>query len=384
MTAQAHEQAERDAAPSFPAAQVFGPVSAMMVPGETINRMNRVFGFYDDRGQPVASSDIRSGELTTHSDQAVAAPEGVQTVQGPVLFAGLALEQFGHVLINALGRLWALQDLPSETKLVYYPKRKAEIARYPHLLSVLRALGVQNDVILTNTPTRFDALYTATDLFGERYGGLGAPAFFDWLDHRWLPQGPVVTGRKLYVTRSKLGMQAGRYACEDHLEHLLRAGGYDVFAPEAHDLKTQITTFQSAEKLIFAEGSALHLFGMIRRPEQRVAVINRRLAPPPLITTQLSDRKGPAIRQIDVIDRIMWPPRRSDHLAVSTLDFARLRAELLAAELIDPTLQWTVPPSDAVEASLQAGVAPGQRMLTRKEHKKFKQALRAKRAAIGK
>lgn len=377
-------QEQRDAPHRFPAAQILGPMPSIMVPGQPINRMNRVFGFYDDMGQPIAFSDIRSGELTTHCGEAVATPTAIQTVQGPVLFAGLALEQFGHVLINALGRLWALQALPAGTKLLYYPKRKADVVRYPYLLSVLRALGVHNDVILTNTPTRFDALYTATDLFGERFGGLGAPAFFDWLDQRWPPQGLVVRGRKLYVTRAQLGMQAGRYACEDHLENLLRAGGYEVFAPEAHDLKTQITTFQSAEKLIFAEGSALHLFAMIRRREQRVAVINRRLALPPLITTQLSDRAGPAIRQIDVIDRIMWPPRPSDHLAVSTLDFARLRAELLAAELIDPTLPWTVPPDDAVEASLQAGVAPGERMLTRKEHKKFKQARRAKRAAQGK
>ena len=365
----------------FPAPQIFGPHQATLVLGDRIKRTTGYFGIYADDGQPIQESDVVSGIFTTTHDPDADLANPVETVTGPCLFAGLATWQFGHVLLNSLGRLWALSQLPADTTLVFTGKRAASVARYPHIRSVLDTLGINNSLRVLTEPTRFDAIHTATDQFGERFNGLGSPFFYDWLDKR-VPVANTRTGKgKLYVGRCGLGPGAGRFACEPELESLLQADGYEVFHPEKHGLHEQFAKYASAEKIIFAEGSALHAFALHRQPNQQVAVIQRRASLPPLIATQMNDRQGPEVLAINAIDTIYWPPVRGDHYSVALLDFKRLRQALHDGGFLSDGAIWEIPDIDTQAASLVAGLKPGEKMHDAAERDIFLRELRQRRRA---
>jgi hypothetical protein len=348
-----------------------GPFDAQLIKGGRISRHSQHLGFYDPQGLPVPLSDIVSSGWTTHHEHAPDVPEPAQVVDRPALFCGLVLEQFGHVLLNSLGRLWAIDALPKDVLLVFYPKRSDDVRRYPHLKTVLTLLGIQNDFVIVSSSYRFKNLWVASDIFGERYGGCGTEEFYEWIDSRFKNAPKIEKNRSIYVSRSKLGSQMGRYANEDWFETKLEKKGYEVFYPEQHDLDVQVNTYQKAENLIFAESSAVHLFSMVRRSQQNLALIQRRSDLPPLISTQVRDRPGKETLIIDAITSEFWPPRLSDHLSVCILDWAKVFSQLceggflVSEEIID------YPDVDEVTLSVTAGLKPNETMMTRSEHHAF-------------
>jgi len=338
---------------------------AFLHPGERIDRRTTSLGLYGPEGGVLPDTAIVTSSWATrpHSLAPSPGPGAAPLLFGPALFAGSVDKQFGFVLLNSLGRLWALDGLPVQTTLVFAAKPQAKPPDHAIVAAILRALGLHHPILITETAMRFESLHTAEERFGECRGGTGTAQFYDWIDSRWPAPTKPDPERKIYVTRTGLGPQAGRYACEDHLEALLQAEGYTIYRPEAHDIRHQVQTFQTAGKLIFAEGSALHLFALIRRPGQISAVIQRRTALPAVMTAQMADRAGAATVAINAVSAEWWPPRRGDHLGLSVLDFPHLRDRLADLGLIRGT-NWITPTEAQVQASLAAGLAPGDTLMT--------------------
>jgi hypothetical protein len=63
---------------------------------------------------------------------------------------------------------------------------------------------------------------------------------------------------------------------EERMEALLKAEGYEIFHPQQHSLATQIARYKAAKRVVAADGSAVHLYAMVGRPDQAVAMILRR------------------------------------------------------------------------------------------------------------
>jgi hypothetical protein len=281
--------------------------------------------------------------------------------------------------MNSLGRLHALEQLPPETTVVYAAKAQEQAVNYQFMPIVLRSLGLRNPIIVTEDALRFEVLHTAPELFGECRGGRGEATFYDWIDRCWPVLSPPDPDSRIYVTRRGLGPQAGRFACEEFLERLLEAEGYEIYSPEAHPIRHQIETFQRAGKLIFAEGSALHLFSLVRQPNQFSAVIHRRKALPEVMRAQMADRSGHPTVAIDTVAEFWWSSRRGEHLSVSILNFDQLREELIAVGLIHGR-NWQTPAADVVASSLREGLAPGEEIMDSADRaewlKKFRKARR--------
>ncbi|MFO8127358.1 glycosyltransferase 61 family protein [Yoonia sp.] len=342
-------------------ASVYGPFNAVGIRGERVKRQTE-FGLYADGAVPVPECDIRGALFTSAPNARLSNDTPLSEISEPVLFAGLAPQQFGHVILNSIGRLWAVQHTPSDTALLFLPRNQARLAYYPYLKPILEMLGLKNRVLLHEQPMRYSTLYTAQDLFGERHGGTMKPQMRDWLAERLSPRDSITKGRKLYFTRSRLGPQVGRYCNEDLIEELLCADGYEVVAPEQQSLSDQVALMQDAEVLLFAESSALHLYGLVQRAHQRVGLIQRRRDLPPLIVNQLQG--GPAeIRAIDAISEIYWPPRRQDNVSIAKLDFDRLRHRLIEERFLSKASRWRTPGTAEVTMSLNEGLMPGTQLI---------------------
>lgn len=337
-------------------------------------------GIYDDAGLPIQNSDIVSVSFTSSYAKEPIFDVVAKTIEEPCLFAGIALPQFGHVLTSALGRLWALEEIDSNTTIVFTVKHFGTAAsKHAFVTPVIRTLGIQNSIQILTHPTRFQSIYTAPDEFGERYGARGSDFFYAWLDRR-LPK-PESSGKntKLFVSREGIGARSGRFACEDHLAKLLKEHGCEVYCPEKQSFADQLRRYQTAERLIFSEGSALHAFALCRQPGQQIAVIQRRELLPELIAQQMNDRKGAPVLEVNAIKSVYWPPIRGDHYGVSLLDFESLGTQLLAGGFISSLAGWTSPSPSVEAASLIAGLKPGERMYDAEDRKRYLRNLRRQR-----
>ena len=138
----------------------------------------------------------------------------------------------------------------------------------------------------------------------------------EWFLNRLPPRGAVTAGRKVYFSRSRLGPEVGRFCNEPLLEGLLEKDGYEIIASERLSLEAQVTVMQDAEALLFAESSALHLYGLVARKGQRAGVIQRRSTMPTLIIGQFRDVPID-LCVIDAIEDILWPPLRAVNRSIA-------------------------------------------------------------------
>lgn len=352
--------------------------SAFCVKGERINRKITTFGFYDASGSAIENTEISTTGWTTQPLPEMKETQSELQIFGPAMFGGSADKQFGFVLLNSIGRLWALDKLPPNTAIVFGSKTIKQRVIFDYVSYVLRSFGLNNSIMVVDAKTRFENLYVPREHFGEASGGRGTKIFYEWIDEKWGCKKAPKKDRKVYVTRSSLGPLAGRFTCEEHLERLLMDEGYEIYAPEQHNLTHQIETYLSADKIIFSEGSALHLFSLIRQPHQVSAVIQRRNNLPSVMASQMDDRDGLATVSINAIVSIRFDTRRGEHLSKAELDFSIIKDELVKANLILGKT-WTAPTKEDLESSMRAGLAPHDYLMSYKEHRSWVKMQRKKK-----
>lgn len=204
--------------------------------------------------------------------------EVTETLPGRWLWGGVLWAHFGHFLVESTARLWALNNLDAPVDgILFIPKR-------PKVGEAVR--GFQRDFIglmapdlpirVAAEPMRVEELVVPGQGFGLGKITAGTGMFRDAIHQRFAtdiaPDGP----EKIYISRSELGLGKGGLLGEERLEELLKAEGYEIFHPQNHSIATQLAHYKAAKKVIAADGSALHLFAMVGRADQPVAMILRR------------------------------------------------------------------------------------------------------------
>jgi hypothetical protein len=228
----------------------------------------------DGSAHPLAMSRFRNARFA--ADAAAPMPRPAARRPGLSIFGGVIGRDFGHVLTQSLGRLWAAELAPDAPVLLV--PETADVSRLPdHFVGVARSLGVTNDLVLVTVATLCDRLLVPQDLCNLEHRPSAARPFIDWLARNRPRPDPAAAGAdKVYVSRSGLGPEKGQYLQESALEAALAANGYLVFHPEAHPVARQIAVYGRARQMIFADGSATHLWSIAAQPGQKVAVILRR------------------------------------------------------------------------------------------------------------
>jgi len=139
-------------------------------------------------------------------------------------------------------------------------------------------------------------------------------------------------GAKLYLSRSNLPERLGGIIREAQLEKELAEKGYEVFHPQDHSLDVQIARYKAATHLVGLDGSALHLFGLVARPDQRVAVVRRRPGnAPDGIVAHLTGFTGVTPLVVDALRRnwVRSDRKGADNFSYGEVDFAGLAPTLV-------------------------------------------------------
>jgi hypothetical protein len=193
---------------------------------------------------------------------------------GTHLYGGLLKnEHFGHFVAESLARLWATQVTRFESVIFYLRDSSLPVPSFvPDTLDCIRP---KLRMHIAREPTQVERLIVPEQLCHPSIGfAAGHPLLKQALSSaasidRDLP-------RKIYVSRSLLSGNEGCFLGESYVEDTLKEEGYAVLHPQTLPIRDQLAAYAAADQLIFAEGSALHLYALVARPDQRVFIIRRR------------------------------------------------------------------------------------------------------------
>ncbi|WP_270936448.1 glycosyltransferase 61 family protein [Falsiroseomonas oryzae] len=329
-------------------------------------------GVYDAAGRLVEEA-IHIGGGRRHVPGLLPSADRAERLEGTWLWGGVLHAHFGHFLTESIGRLWAWPEIsPAPQGVIWLlpnhvgPRRAEQAQALPTFSYIGRILGLLGVAgphrVATTRPLRVERLVVSSQLLANAGGGLitGHPAFHAFV--RRLAEGapPTGSGKPLYVSRAGMA-KGGRFVLEEEIEAAFAAAGWDVLRPEKLDVAAQVAAYAAADRLVFAEGSALHLYALVARPDQRVAVLTRRAPAKRKFEVQLRGFGVQEAHTLDVVRATLLPTKpgpagqpvplpRKDGDAV--LDCAALEQALVAIGFVAPGT-WHGPTADRLDAAAE-------------------------------
>lgn len=282
-------------------------------------------------------------------------PKGpIQKLPGRWLWGGVMWRHFGHFTVESTGRLWGLQAGLDDVQGVLFipksPKHGDELVGYQ---SDFMALAGANPKVLI-TPTQVEELVVPGQSFGIGrivQGTEECKTFFrDSFAPNIAPEGP----EKLYISRSMIGPAKGALVCERLFEDRLAEQGYTVFHPQKHDIPTQIAHYRAARKVIASEGSAIHMFGLVAKSDQELAVvIRRKSAATGYIKSHVQSFAGITPLMLQEVRR-SWNPegKTQPRFARGEPDYPAIQKQLIEHGFLDRAPAWPPLTEADVDADL--------------------------------
>lgn len=242
-------------------------------------------GAWNAAGEEIVEARLDRGgkaQLVTPRRQ-----EAQGDIAGNFIFGGMLQAHYGHFLLETLARAWAL--IPSTKPIVWLINDRTPKLR-PFHREVFDILGIDPARhVIVEQPTRFERLEV------PEAGVVLRRSFHP--DHARaigvLPFGLPVPGKRVWLSRSKIGDRKSRVLNEPELEALLIADGWSILYPEDLDIRGQLAAMQDAETLAGFDGSAFHTLILGKGVAARQIIIPRGTVKriPPTFQT-ISDAKN--------------------------------------------------------------------------------------------
>lgn len=328
---------------------------ALVVP-PTKNGFVQNTGVFDNQGEYCPQAELwRKGRAMTLRPEIPA--KSTQSLAGRWLWGGVLWNHFGHFVVESTSRLWPLPQLLEEIDgVLFVPKRvqgKDELLKFQRELIDQIAPGIRIEI--ARELTVVDHLIVPEQGFGLGQITVGTEAFRKTMAQHFARDVAPKDDKKIYISRSGINMRRGGVVGEKRLDARLAAEGYTVLHPEKHSIETQLAYYKGAETVLCCEGSALHLFGMVARPDQKVGIVLRRKsAANKYLSRHLNSFTGNPPTQFDAIER-SWSTSGNtrQHKWVGELDMRRLQGLLARAGFISSGgVPWTSASSDEIQAEL--------------------------------
>ena len=272
---------------------------------------------------------------------------------GHHVFGGLLNNvHFGHFITESLVRLWAFDNLAETFNSVVFYNYSIDKGVPDFVSDTLDILIPGISVTVLNYPAMFELLAVPEELkFGSYI--YGHPLNRDMCKRLRLNSDQKDIRKKIYISRSRLNVGNGGLIYEELIDDYMRAEGYAVLYPEAMSVREQLEAYSSAEKLVFADGSAVHLYALVSQPTQNVFVIYRR-GKYSVYDWQIRTFGGPPVLGDSCIEEF-WVPEKdpSSSFGKGVLNFAALSKQLFDAGFIAKH-PWYGPNAEEVKARIAA------------------------------
>lgn len=315
-----------------------------------------------------------------------ARPSQTEPLAGRWLWGGVLWVHFGHFLVESTSRLWALNALEAPVDgILFIPKRpKAGDMTRGFQRAFVDQLAPGLPIRVATDPLEVEELVVPGQGFGLGRITAGTPAFRAAIHDRFGREIEPVGPDRLYVSRSALGLGKGGLLGEERLEALLAEHGYETFHPQQHSIEEQLARYKAASKIIAADGSAVHLYAMVGRADQDVAIVLRRKSTAHnLLAANVSGFCGTDPLMIDAL-RTEWVKaegkKKSNRLSFGELDHPAIARALSAGGFIPEGTTWPATTKAEREAMMrEKGLAGSGRFVEAPQ--RVKERIRAERRA---
>lgn len=234
----------------------------IFIPSQGRNRTAPMYtgGFIASDGERLTWSGLRrEGSLII-----AALPEQVELdswddFDGEVLYLGWLFGHFGHMMVESLARVWALDAFPATTPVVFNaPGGKRPEGMLQH---VLDWFGIPaSRILIPDRPTRFRRVFVPEPLHElhasahERY-----PDAYRDVALRLLAEGPAGTSdQPVYISRRQLQNDKRPLTGELELEDVLQENGFLIARPESMSFADQVRLFNRHKNIFAVEQTALN------------------------------------------------------------------------------------------------------------------------------
>ncbi len=184
-----------------------------------------------------------------------------------VIYGGIYFMHWGHFLIENLQRLWYAQQ--KQLPIVWAGVNGASFTsaqRPAWQKEILHALGIQNEHIFLQEPTRFAKVH-----FPEPGFTLGGHLHPDHVRFLEFHEEKTIAGKYVYFSRSNIRGCAN----EEQVEDILKKRGWLIVHPEKMSVQEQVKHICSAEILFMISGSAQHSLMYAKNLRTRIIVLPR-------------------------------------------------------------------------------------------------------------
>jgi hypothetical protein len=280
---------------------------------------------------------------------------------GHHVFGGLLHNgHFGHFIAESLARLWAFDHLDAKYSSVVFYLRQTHLPVAGFVSETLEILIPNIETQIVRVPTEFEVLAVPQELKKGSYI-VGHPLVKAMCKR--LRSRDTGGAKKVYVSRSRLSLGQGGIFYDHLVDEYMQAEGYRVLYPETMSVREQLDAYAAAERLVFADGSALHLYALVANPDQYVFVIWRR-GKYGIFNWQVNSFGGPPVQGEPCLEQLWVPEDKAPDAAhgKAVLNFSLLSKQLREAGFITHAPWDELKPSE-IEKQLA--------MVTSKEGRKF-------------
>lgn len=249
------------------------------------NPKDFVHGIYSEQ-KGVLKNHIRFNRSLINKElQLLSIREDSSYLNGKWFYAGVLHHHFGHFLSECIHRLWYYcENRDSFDGIIYLPVSGFPKVIPKYIEDILSFFSIPLSKIKTiDTLTRVEHVVTATP--GSQLG-IGPQ---EWYESKLLNivnligltdyDNHVSENSHIVLARTNFKFN-GRIAGFDYFNNELADIGYDIINQEEYPIKEQLFHILSARKIIFEEGSAIHLLEMLPKEHlksKKVALIKRRI-----------------------------------------------------------------------------------------------------------
>lgn len=203
-------------------------------------------------------------------------------IDGTFLYGGILLNNFGHFLLESIGRLWAYNLFKKINPYIHFyaPWGIPDYKKKDHYMyQLFKGFGIPiNRLVFFTEIVQLKKVIVPEQKYG--FGKCRTPdsTFINFIQLFHLPDrfkaGP--DAEKIYVSRSALPFNQGRPLGESEFEKYLRSNDYLVVYPEKLTLYEQVTLYKKAKKIIFCDGGAMYGTILLPNLNADVAIVARR------------------------------------------------------------------------------------------------------------
>ena len=223
------------------------------------------FNFIAGLHRSAASSPVNRDCVSAYA----ADREDLEVRDESVIFGGVIMRHFGHMLCDGTSRLWYPATHPQDRRKVVFVMYPEETEPY---YEILELAGIPRErVEVISKPTQF----AEVTIPGETVHSLGTCGYKkEWQDliSRMRQNVTPSPYKKIYYTRSKF--ENSGCVGEEYFDAFFAANGFKVVSPELLPFKEQVALMAGADEVATIMGTTA-IQSIFTKPGTRFTVLNR-------------------------------------------------------------------------------------------------------------